>query len=93
MYVAGHKLLETIMGITDAFNHPHAIARAMVVTVKHTTLGDIPVVGRPVKFPGAEQEPLAAPPTLGEHTDSVLRDELRLRDEQIAKLRADKVIS
>lgn len=82
-----------VLGITDALKHPHALARNMVVTVDHATLGAIPVVGRPVKFPGAEQPPLSAPPILGEHTESVLRAELHLQDAQLEQLRIDKVIA
>lgn len=82
-----------VLGIIEALHHPHAIAREMVVLVQHATLGSIPVVGRPVKFPGAAQCPLRAPPTLGEHTDSVLRGELGVDDEQLEKLRAGKIVS
>ena len=81
-----------VLGMTEALQHPHAVARDMVVHAEHSTLGRIPMVGRPIKFPGEEQVPLAAPPLLAQHTAAVLRDELHYSDERIAELRVQGVI-
>jgi len=45
-----------------------------------------------MKFSGTPLEHKAPPPTLGQHTDEVLRGLLRMDDAAIAKLRADAVI-
>lgn len=82
-----------VLGIHDALNHPQSAAREMVVTVPHPVLGEIPVVGRSIKFPGAEQAPLTAPPTLGQHTDEILRDLLGRSDDEIDSLRAAGAIA
>jgi len=50
------------------------------------------LAGRPIKFPGSPQPPSTAPPTLGQHTVAVLRDELGYSDAEIARLRRDGVI-
>lgn len=82
-----------ILGIRDALAQPQAVAREMVVETEHPVLGKIPLVNRPLKFPG-EQSPIpAAPPMLGQHTDEILRDILGLTDERIAQLRAAKVVA
>ncbi len=77
-----------VLGVRDAMAHPHAEARRMVETVEHPTAGVLHLLGRPIKFPGAEQAPLRPPPSLGEHGEAVLREELGLSAEAIAGLRA-----
>lgn len=81
-----------VLGMLEALQHPHAVAREMVVHAEHPTLGRLPMVGRPIKFPGREQAPLAAPPLLGQHTGDVLRDELGYTRQDIDSLRAAGVI-
>ena len=80
-----------VLGVTSALNHPHAAARGMLAEVRHPTAGMLRLLGRPVKFPGAEQAPLQASPLLGEHGEEVLR-ELGLGEEELAGLRAKRVI-
>ncbi len=81
-----------VLGVGAALNHPHSVARDMVVTAEHPGVGPIRMVGRPIKFPGAPQAPLRPPPQLGQHTGEVLRQELGLDDEALAQLRRDGVI-
>src|SRR6516165_5117163 len=72
-----------ILGVLEALTQPQAVAREMVVETEHKVLGTIPIVNRPIKFPGAPQPAPAAPPVLGEHTDEILRDGLGLTQAQI----------
>jgi crotonobetainyl-CoA:carnitine CoA-transferase CaiB-like acyl-CoA transferase len=81
-----------ILGITAALTQPQAVAREMVVETDHAVLGKIPIVNRPIKYPGDPQPTPAAPPVLGQHTDEILRDVLGLSGERIAELRAAKVV-
>jgi crotonobetainyl-CoA:carnitine CoA-transferase CaiB-like acyl-CoA transferase len=81
-----------VLGVTAALAHPHAVAREMVVTAEHATAGTLRLAGRPIKFPGSPQSPSTAPPTLGQHTAAVLRDELGYSDAEIARLRRTGVI-
>jgi crotonobetainyl-CoA:carnitine CoA-transferase CaiB-like acyl-CoA transferase len=81
-----------VLGVNAALAHPHAVAREMVVEADHPTAGRLRLAGRPIKFPGAPQRPSTAPPTLGQHTVQVLRDELGCSEAQIAALRRDGVI-
>ena len=81
-----------VLGVNAALAHPHAVAREMVVEADHPTAGRLRLAGRPIKFTGAPQRPSTAPPTLGQHTVQVLRDELGCSEAQIAALRRDGVI-
>ncbi|WP_372623148.1 CaiB/BaiF CoA transferase family protein [Falsiroseomonas sp.] len=82
-----------VLGVTAALAHPHAAARGMVEEVAHPTAGTLKLLGRPVKFPGAAQVPLQAPPRLGEHGEAVLREMLGLDEAELASLRARGVIA
>jgi crotonobetainyl-CoA:carnitine CoA-transferase CaiB-like acyl-CoA transferase len=81
-----------VLGLNAALAHPHAVAREMVVEAEHATAGMVRLAGRPIKFPGAPQRPSTAPPTLGQHTAEVLRDELGYSDAEIEVLRRERVI-
>ena len=82
-----------VLGVTAALSQPHAIAREMVQWVEHPVAGRIRVIGRSIKFPGAQQEPLRPPPTLGQHTVEVLKRELGYTDEAVDQLVKDSVIA
>jgi crotonobetainyl-CoA:carnitine CoA-transferase CaiB-like acyl-CoA transferase len=82
-----------VLKIGQALSQPHAKAREMIVTTEHKKLGPLDLVGRPVKFPGRPQTPLAPPPVLGEHTESVLRETLGYSDEKIRALLDASAIS
>ena len=81
-----------VLGVTAALAHPQALAREMVVEARACAIGPIKVVGRPIKFPGAQQRPVTAPPTLGQHTAEVLRERLGYSEAEIDALRREGVI-
>ncbi|RZF64419.1 CoA transferase [Sphingomonas populi] len=82
-----------ILGVGEALAQPQAVAREMVVEVDHRTLGRIPIVNRPFRFPGETMPKPTAPPDLGEHSDAILREMLGLDDAAIAALRASGVVA
>jgi crotonobetainyl-CoA:carnitine CoA-transferase CaiB-like acyl-CoA transferase len=82
-----------ILGVFDALRQPQAVARDLVVEAEHKALGTIPILNRPIKFPGAPQPIPTAPPVLGEHTDAILGELLGLDDAAIAALRASKTVA
>ncbi len=81
-----------ILGITEALNQPQAKARNMVVETDHKTLGTIPIVNRPIKYPGADQAIPSAPPVLGQNTNEVLADILNLDEARIGELRSRNIV-
>jgi len=81
-----------INSVAEALTDPHTLARDMVRTVKHPTVGDLKMVGIPFRFSGTPGAIRRAPPLLGQHTEEVLGVELGLSIERIAQLRAEKVV-
>ncbi|HET9663276.1 MAG TPA: CoA transferase [Burkholderiales bacterium] len=78
--------------VAQALSTEHTAAREMVRSVKHPTAGELKVLGIPFRFSATPASVRRPPPTLGQHTDQVLREELGLSDERIAALRTEKII-
>jgi formyl-CoA transferase/CoA:oxalate CoA-transferase len=77
-----------INNLAEAVNHPQVAARGALVEVEHPVAGKIRMVGAPVRLsatPGSVRTPS---PTLGQHTDEVLREVLGLSDAELAALRS-----
>jgi crotonobetainyl-CoA:carnitine CoA-transferase CaiB-like acyl-CoA transferase len=82
----------SVRNCKELFDDPQMTARQMLVHLEHATIGQMKVLGMPVKLsetPGALR---AAPPTLGAHTDLVLERDLGLQKPDIDRLRALKVV-
>ncbi len=78
--------------VDQVIKDPQVLAREMLVRVADPVLGSIPMAGLPIKLsatPGAIQGPA---PRLGEHTESVLAEWLKLSPEDVARLRAEGVV-
>jgi crotonobetainyl-CoA:carnitine CoA-transferase CaiB-like acyl-CoA transferase len=76
----------------ELFADPQLDAREMIAMVEHATIGPLKALGVPIKLsqtPGAVRTP---PPTLGQHTDAVLRADLGFSADAIAALRRQQVI-
>ena len=81
-----------INSVEQALKDPHTVAREMVRSVPHPTAGEVKMLGMPYRFSDTPASITRAPPTLGQHTEQVLREALKLSDARIAELRAAKVI-
>jgi crotonobetainyl-CoA:carnitine CoA-transferase CaiB-like acyl-CoA transferase len=82
----------SIRNFEELFADPQLTAREMIAMVEHATIGPLKALGVPVKLsetPGAVRMP---PPTLGQHTDAVLRHDLGFSADAIAALRRQQVI-
>jgi len=81
-----------INSVKAALDDEQTAARRMVETVEHPAIGALKVIGTPFKMSDTPTSIRRAPPTLGQHTDEILRTELGYGDASIAELRAAKII-
>jgi formyl-CoA transferase len=73
----------------DLAADPHVALRDMLIEVPRPDGGrPMLVVGNPVKLSGVAEGPVTSFPSLGEHTDDVLRGVLGVGDEELERLRA-----
>jgi crotonobetainyl-CoA:carnitine CoA-transferase CaiB-like acyl-CoA transferase len=75
-----------VRDIGEVLEDPQLVAREMIAAVEHATIGTIRTLGVPVKLSDTPGSVRTAPPTLGQHTDQILRTDLALQDAEIARL-------
>ncbi|CBS90202.1 CaiB/BaiF CoA transferase family protein [Azospirillum lipoferum] len=81
-----------INDLTAVFEDPQVKARNIHQDLPHPTQGSVPTVASPIRYSGTPLVHDTAPPTLGQHTDTVLADQLGLSEADIASLREKGVI-
>ncbi len=78
--------------IEQVFAHPQTLARDMLVEIEHPTAGLLKLAGIPFAMSETPAKVRLAPPTLGQHTDEVLRERLGYGQDAIDDLRRDGII-
>jgi len=63
-----------INNFEQVFSMPTVKEREMLVKMKHPTIGELPLVGSPLKMSDTPVEYRLPPPLMGEHTEEVLRE-------------------
>lgn len=81
-----------VRSIDEVFADPQLAARDMMPAVTHPTIGEMHVLGVPVKLSSTPGDVRTAPPRLGEHTARVLGGDLGYDETEIARLRDKGVI-
>jgi succinate---hydroxymethylglutarate CoA-transferase len=81
-----------INSVAQALRAPHTVARNMVQTIQHPTAGEVKVLGMPFRFSDTPPSIRRAPPTLGQHTEQVLGEELGTAQtkDHLTQIDADK---
>jgi crotonobetainyl-CoA:carnitine CoA-transferase CaiB-like acyl-CoA transferase len=80
-----------INSMDQVFAEPQAAARAVRIELAHP-YGTAPSVASPVRLSATPPRYHRAPPLLGEHTEEILHDELKLSADRIDALRAAQVV-
>ena len=81
-----------INSIDETLNDPQVVHRQMRTQALHSSLGEINLLGSPLKLSETPGEVRRSPPVLGEDTDQVLREVLGYKDSAISALQADGVV-
>ena len=63
-----------IQNFEQVFSMPTVKEREMLVKMEHPTIGELPLVGSPLKMSDTPVEYRLHPPLMGEHTEDVLRE-------------------
>jgi len=78
--------------VDKVISDPQLLARNMLVEVDHPSYGKVKILGNPVKMSGLTEETFTVAPTLGEHNQEILSGLLGYSQEEIDKLKKDKII-
>ncbi|SKC76679.1 Crotonobetainyl-CoA:carnitine CoA-transferase CaiB [Burkholderia sp. YR290] len=81
-----------INDLEEVFENEQVVARGMEIQLPHPSGGTVKLVRNPIRMSATPPEAQAHPPTLGEHTEAVLRDVLGYDDVRIDALRGRSVI-
>jgi formyl-CoA transferase len=81
----------SVQHISEVTSDPQALANDYVVPFDHPTQGRVNIPGYPVYFSACRSGTRSAAPTLGQHTDQILR-EIGYGDSEIDTLRQEGVI-
>ncbi len=76
----------------EVFADPQVRHRGMRFDLPHPSAGSVPGVANPIRLSASPIEYAAPPPLLGQHTEEILRELLGLPEDELARLRHDKVI-
>jgi crotonobetainyl-CoA:carnitine CoA-transferase CaiB-like acyl-CoA transferase len=81
-----------INSVQEALSAPQTVAADMVLQIDHPTAGVFRSLGIPMEFSCTPATVRCPPPTLGEHTDSILRDVLEFDEDEIRSLRSAQIV-
>jgi crotonobetainyl-CoA:carnitine CoA-transferase CaiB-like acyl-CoA transferase len=81
-----------INDLDEVFDNEQVVARGLRVDLPHPSGGTVKLVRNPINMSVTPPQAVTHPPTLGEHTDDVLRRVLGYDEARISALRAQDVI-
>ncbi|HEY2891516.1 MAG TPA: CaiB/BaiF CoA-transferase family protein [Dongiaceae bacterium] len=83
-----------VNSIDQVFTDPQVRSRGMQIALPHpqSAKGDVDLIGNPIKYSATPVDYRRAPPYLGQHTDEVLAELLKLSTAEITALRDQKIV-
>jgi crotonobetainyl-CoA:carnitine CoA-transferase CaiB-like acyl-CoA transferase len=87
----GHVPCAPVNSVEEAFRDPQVAEDDMIIETSHPEFGTVRQVNSPIRVSDYQHDHHRGP-QLGEHTDDVLRESLKMTTEQIQQLREDGVL-
>jgi formyl-CoA transferase len=81
-----------IRDVDELVDDPQVLAREMLMSFEDAAWGTVRVVGQPIKASGATPPRQDSPPSLGQHTDDILRELAGTSEDDLLVLKAAGVI-
>ena len=81
-----------INDLKQVFEEPQAEARGLRMELPHPTAGKVALTRSPMRFSETPVQHELPPPTLGQHTDEVLKELLKKDPSEIARLRSEGIV-
>lgn len=81
-----------INNMKEVFANEQVQARKLAISVPHDTAGTMKLVASPIRMSATPTEIRTAPPTMGQHTDEILREYLKLDSSAIEALHKHGVV-
>lgn len=78
--------------VADVATDPYMREAGHIIDIEHPVAGTIPMQGPPIHLSATPSQVRLPPPTLGQHTEAVLKDWLQLTSDQIETLKAAGVV-
>ena len=78
--------------LPDVWEDVQVKHRQLKVTIPHPVSGKVSLIASPLAYMSGSPMRYAAPPTIGQHTDEVLRGLLKLSSEELAGLRSTGIV-
>jgi formyl-CoA transferase len=82
-----------INNFEQVFSMPQVEAREMLINMEHSEIGDLKLVGSPLKFSETPVDYKLPPPRLGEYTEDILKSLLGYPANRIQELFNDQIVS
>lgn len=82
----------SVRDVAEVLQDPQLDARGMIQQVEHAVAGAVRVTGVPIKLSDTPGAVRTAPPTLGQHTESILSVDAGMAPGEIEDLRASRVV-
>jgi len=90
---AGGDFIYTVVNsVSDLPDDPQVKANNYVVDYEHPALGNMTLLGMPIKLSATPGDPRGHAPELGEHTEVILTETLGYSWDDVARLREENVI-
>lgn len=89
---ANEVICAPVQSISEVLSDPHLISRGTIQPQQHPELGEMMLLGTPLRFKGLEPPAVTLPRGIGENNESVLGEFLNLSEQEVGELKESGAI-